>query len=128
MKAAKTKNAGRRTLPDAARAHCFKKGDDPRRWTHGQKSKKAVAITRDIQQWLAVVGEEICEVGKTYSECLARKLWERGVKGDMQAATIVLERLLGKVTQPVGGEGGGPIKLSFDFGSDNGGEYGKEKI
>ena len=116
MKPAKTRNAGRRMLPDAARAHCFKKGDDPRRWKHGQKSKKAVTVSRDIQQWLAVIGEEICEPGKTYSECLARKLWEKSVKGDMQAADIVLERLLGKVTQPINGNLNVNAKLSLpDF-------------
>jgi len=103
MKPAKSKNAGRRTLPEAAKAHCFKKGDDPRRWKHGQKSKAAVAVTRDIQQWLSVVGEEIYEAGKTYNECLVRKLWERAVKGDMQATTIVLERILGKAPQPLSG-------------------------
>jgi len=103
MKPAKSKNAGRRTLPEAAKAHCFKKGADPRRWKHGQKSKKAVAVTRDIQQWLSVIGEEVCEAGKTYNECLVRKLWERAVKGDMQATTIVLERILGKALQPLSG-------------------------
>lgn len=109
MKPAKARNAGRHILPDAARAHCFKKGDDPRRWKHGQKSKKAVAVSRDIQQWLSVIGEEICDPGKTYSECLARKLWEKSVKGDMQAATLVIDRLLGKPVQPVSGPNGGPM-------------------
>lgn len=82
----------------------FKKGFDERRWTHGQKSKEAVKVSRDIQQWLSVVGEEICEAGQTYAEALARKLWDRGIKGDMRAAEIVLERLLGKAVQPVSGE------------------------
>lgn len=82
----------------------FKKGFDSRRWTHGQKNKKAVAATRDIQQWLSTVGEEIRENGKTYNECLVRKLWERAVKGDMQAVTIVLERILGKAPQPLSGD------------------------
>jgi len=87
----------------------FKKGPDPRRWKHGQKSKKAVAVSRDIQQWLAVIGEEIFELGKTYSECLARRLWEKSVKGDMQAAGLVIDRLLGKTVQPISGPNGGPM-------------------
>lgn len=82
----------------------FTKGD-PRIWKHGQKSKAAVAATRDIQEWLSKVGEEVVEdLGQTHNEALARKLWERAVKGDMQAASIVLERILGKAIQPIIGE------------------------
>jgi hypothetical protein len=99
----------------------FAKGPDPRRWKHGQKSKEAVKVSRDIQQWLSVVGDEIYELGQTYSEALARKLWDRAVKGDMQAAGLVIDRLLGKPVQPISGEV--THVLSFDFGN---GENGKE--
>ena len=91
----------------------FRKGPDSRRWKHGQKSKAAVATTRDIQQWLSIVGEEIYEEGRTYNECLVRKLWEKAVKGDMQAVTIVLERILGKAPQPLSGDLNIKAKLSM---------------
>lgn len=94
----------------------FAKGPDPRRWKHGQKSKAVVKVSRDIQQWLSVVGDELYELGQTYSEALARKLWDRAVKGDMQAADIVLERLLGKVSQLISGNLNVNAKLSLpDF-------------
>lgn len=103
-KATKARNTARRSLPEAMRAHCFKKGSDPKRWKHGQKSKAAVATTRDIQEWLSKIGEEVIEeLGQTHNEALARKLWGRAVQGDMEAAKIVLERILGKAVQPVSG-------------------------
>lgn len=91
----------------------FQKGPNPLRWMHGQKSKAVVKVSRDIQQWLAMVGDEIYEAGQTYSETLARKLWNRAVKGDMRAADIVLERLLGKALQPVSGDLNINAKLSI---------------
>lgn len=110
-------NTGR--LRNTAGLKPFAKGPDPRRWKHGQKNKKAVKVSRDIQQWLALVGDEVYESGQTYSEALARKLWDRAVKGDIQAAGIVIERLLGKAVQPISGELS--HVLSFDFGENRNG-------
>ena len=91
----------------------FKKGPNPLRWRHGQKSKEVVKISRDIQQWLSVIGEELNKDGKTHAEAVARKLWERSEKGDMRAIEIVLERLLGKAVQPLSGDLNVNAKLSI---------------
>lgn len=113
MKPAKARNTGKR--PDPPEATRFKKGHDPRRWKHGQKSKAAVAATRDIQEWLSKIGEEVVEdLGQTHNEALARKLWTRAVGGDMQAAMIVLDRILGKAVQPLSGTFNVQGKLSIE--------------
>lgn len=70
-------------------------------------------VTRDIQQWLAQIGGEVRAEGQTHAEALARKLWERAEKGDMRAAEIVLERLLGKAVQPLSGDLNVNAKLSL---------------
>lgn len=91
----------------------FQKGPDSRRWKHGQKSKAAVAATRDIQQWLSSIGEEIFEGGQTHNEALCRKIWEKAIRGDMQAAVLIMDRILGKAPQPISGALSVTAKLSL---------------
>ena len=70
----------------------FKKGADPRRHTNGRKSKDAVAFGAAFSNALATKGKP---------EELAKILWEEARRKKPWAIEMVMERLMGKVTQPI---------------------------
>ena len=80
------------TNSNTAPAGRFKKGDDPRRNRNGQKSKAAVAFGASFSRALAEHGsaEELAEI--LWSEARRKRPW---------AVEMIMERLMGKVTQPV---------------------------
>lgn len=80
------------TDSNAVPAGRFKKGDDPRRNCQGQKSKDAVAFGAAFSRALANGGDP---------QALADMLWDKALKGQSWAADMLLDRLIGKVTQPV---------------------------
>jgi len=51
--------------------------------------------------------------GKTWAEYLVDQWLEKAVKNAVYFCEL-LDRLEGKVTQPIAGEGGGPIGIEFD--------------
>lgn len=51
---------------------------------------------------------------KTPADALAKNVMRRALGSD-RALEIVLDRTEGKVTQPIGGEGGKPIEVSIDY-------------
>jgi len=113
--------------PGQTNAGSFKKGD-LRQWKNGQRNKAAVAITKTFRNVLVLIGGEslVSELqGKPISkqkiEWLGQKLWAMALSGDIAAIRELLDRMEGKVTQPVSGELS--HVLSFDFGN---GENGKE--
>jgi len=114
----KTRNAGE--------GGTFRKGVDVRRNKEGQRNKAAVALTRSFRNILVLIGGEslVSELaGKPISkqkiEWLGQKLWAMALNGDMAAIKELLDRMEGKVTQPVSGEVS--HTLSFDFGENGNG-------
>ena len=80
---------------NTGRAGRFKKGEDPRRNKHGQKSKAAVEFGAAFAKALAEQGSP---------DKLAKMLWEKALYGQSWAVDIILDRLVGKVAQPIEGE------------------------
>ena len=107
--------------PGQTNAGSFKKGD-LRQWKGGQRNKAAVAITRSFRNILVLIGGEslVSELhGKPISkpkiEWLGQKLWVMALSGDMVAVKELLDRMEGKVTQPISGENGGAIQHQVTF-------------
>ena len=92
----------------------FKKGADSRRNPTGALSKEAAAFSMKFRNALAKKGnpDELAEI-----------LWKHAKNGRPWAIDVILERLMGKVTQPISGEI--DHTLSFNFG-ENGNEDDKE--
>ena len=100
------RNAGMK--PGQTNAGSFKKGD-LRQWKGGQRNKAAVAMTKSFRNVLVLIGGEslVSELqGKPISkqkiEWLGQKLWAMALSGDIAAIRELLDRMEGKVTQPVG--------------------------
>ena len=111
------RNAGMK--PGQTNAGSFKKGD-LRQWKGGQRNKAAVAMTKSFRNILVLIGGEslVSELnGKPISkqkiEWLGQKLWAMALSGDIAAIRELLDRMEGKVTQPVSGENGGPIAITL---------------
>jgi hypothetical protein len=111
------RNAGMK--PGQTNAGSFKKGD-LRQWKGGQRNKAAVAMTKSFRNILVLIGGEslVSELnGKPISkqkvEWLGQKLWAMALSGDLTAIRELLDRMEGKVTQPVSGENGGPIAITL---------------
>lgn len=112
-----SRNAGMK--PGQTNAGSFKKGD-LRQWKGGQRNKAAVAMTRSFRNILVLIGGEslVSELnGKPISkqkvEWLGQKLWAMALSGDIASIRELLDRMEGKVSQPISGEGGGPIAIQF---------------
>ena len=73
----------------------FKKGDDPRRNKRGARSKEAQSFAERFANALAKGGEP---------QDLSEMLWEKALKGQSWAVEILLDRLIGKVVQPIDGK------------------------
>jgi hypothetical protein len=120
----KTKNLNSRNAgmkPGQTNAGSFKKGD-LRQWKNGQRNKAAVAITKTFRNVLVLIGGEslISELqGKPISkqkiEWLGQKLWAMALSGDIASIRELLDRMEGKVTQPIGGTpDGAPIRVRLE--------------
>jgi len=53
--------------------------------------------------------------GLTWRQAIAKSLLAHAVMGKQGAISELLDRLEGKVTQPIGGEGGGPVILKVVY-------------
>lgn len=89
----------------------FKKGEDSRRNPTGALCKEAAAFSMKFRNALAKKGKP---------DELAEVLWKYAKMGRPWAIDIILERLMGKVTQPIGGDIDHP--LVFKFGENGNGE------
>jgi len=78
----------------APKGRPFQKGDDPRRNKQGARSKEAQSFAERFANALASGGDP---------KALAALLWEKALKGQPWAVEILLDRLIGKVSQPVSG-------------------------
>lgn len=69
----------------------FQKGEDPRRHKGGAKTKEAQSFAVLFANALASGGDP---------KALASVLWDKAMKGQPWAVEMIMDRLLGKVTQP----------------------------
>ncbi len=87
----------------------FKKGDDPRRNKNGARCKEAAIFGEMFVNALAKGGDP---------KDLAKVLWKYAKAGRPWAIEMILDRLVGKVEQPVTG------LFKFEFGENgNGGSH-----
>jgi len=99
----------------------FVKGD-VRANVSGQRNKAAVALTRSFRNILVLIGGEslVSEfqgkpISKQKIEWLGQKLWAMALSGDIASIRELLDRMEGKVTQPIGGASDGvPIRVQLE--------------
>lgn len=78
-------------------------------------ANKDYSITRIIKGMLDdAVEERWLEVedkgkGLTWRQAIAKRMLVEAVRGNARVTAELFDRLEGKVTQPIGGEGGGPV-------------------
>ena len=89
----------------------FQKGKDSRRNPTGALCKEAAAFSMKFRNALAKKGnpDELAEI-----------LWKYAKQGRPWAIDIILERLMGKVTQPI--SGAVDHNLFFNFGENGNGD------
>lgn len=88
------------------------------------RTAKDYSITRIVkdmandpaeERWLEV---EDKGKGLTWRQGAAKRIWIEAVRGNAKIISELNDRLEGKVTQPVSGEGGQPIKTEIIVSSD----------
>lgn len=87
---------------------------DPRSNTSGQRNSAAVAFNKQIRQIIVEVGDETVSAnGKVISriEGAVRGMYQQAAKGNVPAFNALVERVEGKVTQPIGGDEKMPFKI-----------------
>ena len=91
----------------------YKKGQSG----HPGRTPKDVSLTSLLKEQIDTVpaGEK---QGRTWRQLLVLA-WLTGAMKNPVLLKEVLDRLEGKVTQPIGGEGGQPIKIEVVVASDN---------
>jgi len=89
--------------------------------SHAKKDCSITRILKDMandpapERWLEV---EDKGKGLTYRQAAARRIWLDAIRGNAKITSELLDRVDGKVTQPIGGEGGEPIKTEIIVSSD----------
>lgn len=89
-----------------------------------KRTAKDYSITRLIKEMLDDPASErwleVEDKGKelTWRQAIAKRILIEAVKGNAKVTSELLDRLEGKVTQPIGGEGGEPIKTEIIVSSD----------
>ena len=87
-------------------------------------ARKDYSITRIVKEMLdqpaAERWMEVEDKGKnlTWRQAIAKRILIEAVRGNARVTGELLDRLEGKVIQPVGGEGGGPVAIKVVY--DNG--------
>lgn len=79
---------------------------------HAKKDYSITCILKEMandpapERWL-----EVEDKGKGYTlrQATARRIWIEAVRGNAKIIGELMDRTDGKVTQPIGGEGGGPV-------------------
>jgi len=88
---------------------------------HGNNHAKSLRITSALrtmidepadERWLEV---EDKHKGFTWAEAIAKRMLIESTRGNAKQCSEVLDRLEGKVAQPVTGEGGKPIEVNIDY-------------
>ena len=100
----------------------FVKGD-ARANVSGQRNKAAVDLTKSFRDVLVMIGGEslVSEFGgkpvsKKKIEWLGMKLWALALSGDIAAIKELLDRMEGKVSQPLEHNGNGIIVVQWPNG------------
>ena len=84
-------------------------------------ANKDYSITRIVKSMLDDAADErwleVEDKGKgvTWRQAIAKRLLIEAVRGNAKICSELLDRLEGKVTLPIGGEGGGPIGVEVDI-------------
>jgi hypothetical protein len=87
----------------------------------GNNNAKSLTITSTIrsmlddlcpERWLPV---EDKDKGLTYRQAIAKTILNAAVSGKPGIISELLDRLEGKVVQPIGGEGGQPIEVNIGY-------------
>lgn len=100
----------------------FKKGHDPKRNIHGQRSAASVAFFKQLRELIVTEGEKI-EEGKNESgkfvkhkkvEWMIKVLWQEAIAGKAWAIEFITEKVEGKIVQPISGEIKVPLKLIIE--------------
>lgn len=86
---------------------------------HPGRPKKEHSITNLIREMLDQEAQYIAPgalpTDKTWRQLIARAILRKASDGDVSMIRELLDRLEGKVVQPVGGENGEPIKVEHDI-------------
>lgn len=114
------KNGNRRGMNPNSRKNLEKRNNK------GNNNAKGLTITSAIrgmldkpcdERWLYV---EDKGKGITWRQAIAKSLLSHAVQGKQGAVSELLDRLEGKVTQPLGGEGGGPVTIRVVYDDRDG--------
>ena len=81
---------------NTGRAGQFKKGADPRRNAHGQKSKAAVEIAAEMNRAISEEGLK----GERFRKMIV-KVWDLAERGVPWAVQFIADRTMGKVKEHV---------------------------
>ena len=116
----------KRATREAGKGGTFAKGADSRRNTSGTQTVKTRDLSALLKEYLTDEGNATLSMtdqdGKKFkikkAQALAKVVWAEALKGNIQFVKELIERICGKVTQPVSGEVS--HVLSFDFGDGNG--------
>lgn len=104
------KNGDRRGMSPSSRVN-LDLGRKP-----NNRTQKDYSITRIIKEMLDEPAEErwleVEDKGKqfTWRQAIAKRILIESVRGNAKVTSELLDRVEGKVTQPIGGEGGQPIR------------------
>lgn len=88
------------------------------------RTKKDCSITRilkdmandvAVERWLEV---EDKGKGLSWRQAVAKRMWIEATRGNAKVQAELLDRLEGKVTQPIAGENGQPIKTEIIVSSE----------
>ena len=96
-----------------------------RRWVGNNHAKKDYSITRIIKEMIDEPADErwldAQDKGKglTWRQAIARRQLIECVRGNATLIKELNERLDGKVTQPISGEGGEPIIIKVIYDNSN---------
>jgi len=79
---------------------------------------KPVCVTSWLKEYAdQKISQSVDIKNLTYAQAAALKAWQIAVKGDLGEYQFIIDRLEGKVTQTIGGEGGKPIEVMIDYRS-----------
>jgi hypothetical protein len=100
-----------------ANLHPYKKGEN----NQIRKLKDGKKPPERITDLLRTMLDDPCPQmpGKTYRQAIAITMLNKCVEGDGRFTSDLLDRLEGKPTQPIGGEGGGPVLIEVIYDGSN---------
>ena len=108
------KAGNRRGMSDNSHKNIVKAQESLKGNNHAHKDYSITRIVKDMldnpveKRWL---DPQDYDKGLTWRQAIARRLLVEALHGNAKVTSELLDRLEGKVTQTIGGEGGGPVIL-----------------